>query len=182
MSIRCLPLLLVVVCLQAFAHSEKESADAGLVDCEHPPENLAHVLPESIGVAAALICTPSAQMIVAGDGWAWRFPGSFFDRPSIPAFAPIESRSEAGGRYFVDFHTTELSSGEINQLHQLFVKTLVTYPDATPPARVVKLVARNDRGRPMDAYFGFRSPSEGWVALCAPECAPEMFFLMNRHD
>lgn len=182
MSSRCLPLLLLVVALQAFAHSEAEAPAGGILDCEHPPKNLIHALPEQVAMAATVICTPSAQMIVAKEGWAWRFPGSFFDRPSIPAYSPIESRPEAGGRYFTGFKATELSGGEIKKLHETFAKTLVTYTDASPPARIVKLVARNDQGYPMDAYFGFKSQSEGWVALCAPDCAPEFFFLINRHD
>jgi hypothetical protein len=182
MSSRWLPLLLLVVALQAFAHSETEAPAAGILDCEHPPKNLKHVLPKLVAKAATVICTPSAQMIVAAEGWIWRFPGSYFDRPSIPAYSPVESRSQASGRYFSGFQATELSGSEIKKLHDTFVKTLVTYPDAQPPARIVKLVARNDHGIPMDTYFGFRSQSEGWVAVCAPDCAPEFFFLINRHD
>ena len=182
MSSRCLPLLLLVVALRAFARSEAEAPAPDILDCEHPPRKLVHVLPEQLAKAATVICTPSAQMIVAGEGWAWRFPGSYFDRPSIPAYSPLESRPQAGGRYFTGFKATELSGAEIKKLHDTFVKTLVTYPDAQPPARIVKLVARNDQGHPMDAYFGFRSQSEGWVALCAPACAPEYFFLIKRHD
>jgi len=182
MSSRCLPLLLLVVALQASAHSEAEAPAGGILDCEHPPRNLVHSLPEQIAMAATVICTPSAQMIVAGEGWSWRFPGSFFDRPSIPAYSPIESRPEAGGRYFTGFKATELSGSEIKELHETFAKLLVTYTDTSPPARIVKLVARNDQGHPMDAYFGFKSQSDGWVALCAPDCAPEFFFLINRHD
>jgi hypothetical protein len=182
MSLRRLPLLLLVVALQASAHSEGEAPAGGILDCDHPPKNLIHVLPKQLATAATVICTPTTQMIVAAEGWAWRFPGSYFDRPSIPAYSPIESRPEAGGRYFTGFKATELSAGEIRKLHETFGKTLVTYTDASPPARIVKLVARNDQGRPMDAYFGFKSQSEGWVALCAPNCAPEFFFLINRHD
>jgi hypothetical protein len=182
MLLRCLPLLLLVLASQVCAHAEAEAPAGGILDCEHPPENLMHALPEQVAMAATVICTPSAQMIVASEGWSWRFPGSYFDRPSIPAYSPIESRSLASGRYFTGFKATDLSAGEIRKLHETFVKTLATYPDALPPTRIVKLVARNDQGHPMDAYFGFRSPSEGWVALCAPGCAPEFFFLINRHD
>lgn len=181
MSSRYLPLLLLIVALQAFARSEAEAPAEYLLDCEHPPKNMTLALPKKIAMAAAVICTPSTQMIVAKEGWAWRFPGSYFDRPSIPAYSPIESRGEAGGRYFTGFEATELSGSEIKKLHETFAKTLATYTDALPPARVVKLVARNDLGHPMDAYFGFKSQSEGWVALCAPDCAPEFFFLMKRH-
>jgi len=182
MSSRCLPLLLLVVALQVFAHSDAESPAGGLLDCEHPPKNLTDTLPEQVAVAATVVCMPSAQMIVAGEGWVWRFPGSFFDRPSIPAYSPVESRAEAGGRYFTDFRATELSGSEIRKVHETFAKTLVTYVDASAPARIVKLVARNDRGHSMDTYFGFKSQSEGWVALCAPDCSPEFFFLINRQD
>jgi len=178
---RWLPLLLLLAS-QVCAHSEGEAPAGSILDCEHPPKNLTHALPEQVAMAATVVCMPSAQMIVANDGWSWRFPGSYFDRPSIPAYSPVESRSQAGGRYFTGFNATELSAGEIRKLHETFIKTLATYPDALPPARIVKLVARNDQGHPMDAYFGFRSASEGWVALCAPDCAPEFFFLINRQD
>jgi hypothetical protein len=182
MSLRHLPLLLLCVALGAFAHVDAQSPDAGFLDCEHPPSDLATRLPDEIVGMATVLCTPSAQMIVAAQGWVWRFPGSFFDRPSIPAFSPVESRAEAGGRYFTGFQATELSSSQIRKLHETFAKTLVTYTDAVPPARIVKVVARNDQGYPMDAYFGFKSTNEGWVALCAPKCAPELFFLTYRHD
>jgi hypothetical protein len=181
-SLRCLLLLLLVVAMQVPAHAEAQAPDGGLLDCEHPPKNLARTLPKQIASSATILCKPSAQMIVARDGWAWRFPGSYFDRPSIPAYSPVESRAEAGGRYFTGFKATELSGGEISKLHERFVKTLATYADKKPPARVVKLVARNDQGYSMDAYFGFKSRTEGWVALCAPDCTPEFFFLTNRND
>ena len=182
MSSRCLPLLLLVVAMHAFAHAEGQTPPGGLLDCEHPPKNMANVLPQQVAMAAAVICMPSAQIIVAREGWVWRFPGSFFDRPSIPAYSPVESRAEAGGRYFTAFNATEMSAGEIKKLHETFSNTLATYSEASPPARIVKLVARNDQGYPMDAYFGFRSQSEGWVALCVPDCTPEFFFLIKRQD
>ncbi len=182
MPSRSLPLLLLFVALQAFAHSDAQAPAGGLLDCEHPPGNLTNELPKQVAMAAAVMCTPSAQMNVAREGWVWRFPGSFFDRSSIPAYSPVEWRTEATGRYFTDFTATELSAGEIRKLHETFARTLVTYADASPPPRIVKLVAMNDRGQPMDAYFGFRSQSEGWVALCAPDCVSEFFFLINRLD
>ena len=181
MLLRWLPLLLFAAALQALAHSDGP-APASVLDCEHPPTNIADTLPNELATAATVVCMPSAQMIVAQEGWTWRFPGSFFDRPSIPAYAPVASRPEAGGRYFTNFAATDLTDKEIAKLHETFAKTLVTYVDAVPPARIVKLVARNDQGHAMDAYFGFKSSSEGWIALCAPDCAPEFFLLINRHE
>ncbi len=86
----------------------------------------------------------------------------------------------AGGRYFTAFEATELAAGEIEKLHASFTETLATYADQTVPRRIVKLVAHNDHGHSMDAYFGFKTPGEGWVAVCAPDCMPEFFFLINR--
>jgi hypothetical protein len=182
MSSRHLPWLLLCTALQAFAHSESSVPTDGILDCEHPPENMAAALPKAMSSTATILCTPSAQMIVAQEGWAWRFPGSFFDRPSIPAYSPVESRPIAGGRYFIDFKVNELTRAEIKKLHETFTKALVTYTATAPPVRIFKLVARNDQGHSLDAYFGFQSSNEGWVALCAPGCEPEMFFLTNRHD
>ena len=180
MSLRHLPRLLLCITLQAFARSESAAPTEGVIDCEHPPKNMARVLPKKMAGTANIICTPSAQIIVAQEGWVWRFPGSFFDRPSIPAYSPIESRPIAGGRYFVGFSANELSAVEVKKLHERFTKALATYSGTGPPQRIVKLAARNDQGHSVDAYFGFTSGDEGWVALCAPDCAPEMFFLTNR--
>ena len=181
MSLRHLPWLLLFT-TQAFAHSDSNAPSDGALDCERPPKNMAQVLPKKIADIASIVCTPSAQVIVAQEGWVWRFPGSFFDRPSIPAFSPIESRPNAGGRYFVGFSVNELSGADMKKLHENFTRTLATYAGTAPPERIVKLVARNDHGHSMDAYFGFNSRNQGWVALCAPDCAPEMFFLTNRQD
>lgn len=174
--------LLLAPAQPAAAHSDAQSAEGSLLDCEHPPADLAAALPAALADAATLVCMPAAQMIVARDGWAWRFPGSFFDRPSIPAYTPIASRSAAAGRYFTAFEATELSRAEIQSLHESLAHSLATYTDTAPPGRIIKLVARNDEGHTLDAYFGFKSPAEGWVAMCAPACAAELFFLMHRLD
>ena len=180
MSLRYLFLLALAVAVPAFSHSDGESPPDGILDCEHPPKNLAKALPKSLAAVATLVCTPSTQMITPKTGWSWRYPGSYFDRPSIPAYSAMESRGEASGRYFTSFKASELSVADARGLHEKFAKTLATYAEAKPPARLVKLVAGNDKGHSVDAYFGFRSDSEGWVAVCAPECAPEFFFLINR--
>ncbi len=182
MPLRCLLVIAVMAALPAFAHSDADAPAAGTLDCDHPPKDLARMLPKPVAGAATIVCTPSTQMISPHDGWTWRFPGSYFDRPSIPAYSHVESRGDASGRYFTKFEAKELSAGEIGKLHQKFTQSLATYPESKAPPRIVKLVARNDKGHVVDAYFGFKSKDEGWVAVCAPECAPEFFFLINRQQ
>jgi hypothetical protein len=165
---------------QALAHSEGEAGAPALLDCEHPPKSLVSILPEAVARVASIECNPSAQTIVPRDGWSWRYPGSFFDRPIIPAYAPMDSRQSGGPRYFTEFKATELSTADARQRHETFSKDLPTYRETAPPARLVRLVAHNDLGHQLDAYFGFRSDGGGWVVLCAPECAPEYLFLMKK--
>ena len=175
-------LCLCLAAAQALAHSESKATGPALLDCEEPPDSLATALPEQVAKVASVECNPSAQTIVARDGWSWRYPGSFFDRPIIPAYAPMDSRHRGGPRYFTKFTATELTAADARKRHERFAKDLPTYRETAPPVRLVKLVAHNDLGHELDAYFGFRSDGEGWVVLCAPECAPEYLFLMQRID
>lgn len=182
MSYRVVLFFLWLAAARALAHSEGETASPALLDCEHPPDSLLTALPEQVAIVATIECNPSAQTIVPRDGWSWRYPGSYFDRPSIPAYAPMDSRQTGGPRYFTEFTATELSAADARKRHETFAKDLPTYREAAPPARLVKLVAHNDLGHEMDAYFGFRSDGGGWVVLCVPECAPEYLFLMQKID
>ena len=180
MLFRVALILLGFCAVQALAHSEVEASAPILLDCEHPPQSLVSMLPEGVANVASTECNPSAQTIVARDGWSWRYPGSFFDRPIIPAYAPMNSRQMGGPRYFTEFTATELGAADARKRHESFAKDLPTYREIAPPVRLVKLVAHNDLGHELDAYFGFRADGDGWVVLCAPECAPEYLFLMQK--
>ncbi len=91
-----------------------------LLDCEHPPQSLVKMLPEAVAKVASVECNPSVQTIVARDGWSWCYPGSFFDRPIIPAYAPMDSRQTGGPRYFTEFKATELSAADASKRQELF--------------------------------------------------------------
>jgi hypothetical protein len=176
-----LGLFLSLAALPAIPHSETEGeAGYAVIDCEHPAANVATTLPQDISRPAHLQCTPAFQQIVANDGWSWRYPGSFFDRPFIPAYAPKPSRGKVGPRFFTGFETQELAQPDVRAQHEKFAREIPTYRETAAPARILKLVATNDLGHELDAYFGFRSEREGWVVLCAPECAPENLFLIDK--
>ena len=187
MKLRCFFLLpalavLAATAITAFADPETSDAPDDGLDCQHPPKNIARKLPKDIAVAATILCTPSSQLISAKDGWVWRYPASYFDRPSIPAYAPALSRGQARGRYFTGLKATQLSKAEMGALHLRFTASLSTYADRKAPTRVVLLKAKNDLGHSLEAYFGFDSKDDGWVAVCTPACAPEYFFLINRQQ
>jgi hypothetical protein len=171
----------------ALAHVDGEEEGEGeagekLIDCEHPPGNLKTSVPKIISGVAAIACTPSAQHIHASKGWTWRFPANFFQVPTIPAFSPFDSRNEPAGRFFTGFEIVELDATQTQEKHKWFAQHVVTYPGSQVPAKIVKLVATNDLGHSLDAFFGFKTDKEGWVVLCAPECAPEFVFLMQKRN
>ncbi|HYJ18575.1 MAG TPA: hypothetical protein VEW72_05330 [Burkholderiales bacterium] len=178
-----LGLFLSLAALPAVPHSENEGGPGyAVIDCEHPAANVATTLPEGIARPANLQCTPAFQQIIANEGWNWRYPGSFFDRPFIPAFAPKPSHGKVGPRFFTGFEAQELPRSDVIAQHDKFAKEIPTYREKSAPARILKLVATNDLGHELDAYFGFRSEREGWVVLCAPECAPENLFLFEKTE
>jgi len=181
-SIRVVLFFLWLAAARALAQSEGEASGSALLDCEHPPQSLVKMLPEQVAQVARVECNPSSQTIVAHNGWSWRYPGSYLTRPIIPADVPLGSRHRDGSRYFTEFTATELTAADAIKRHETFVKNLPTYRETAPPVRLVKLVAHNDLGHELDAYFGFRSDGEGWVVFCAPECAPEYLFLMHKID
>ncbi len=176
-------LLLSLAAVQALPNPETEGgSEYALIDCEHPAANVATVLPAAIAGPAQIECNPMRQSLVANEGWTWRYPGSYFDRPFIPAYAPRASLGEAGARFFTGFRSVELSQPDIRKQHEKFAREIPTYPEQAAPARIIKLVATNDLGHELDAYFGFRSERKGWVVLCAPDCAPENLFLIEKAE
>lgn len=178
-----LGLVLSLAAFQAMPRSENEGAAGyAVIDCEHPAANVATALPAPIASPAYLQCTPTFQQIVASQGWNWRYPGSFFDRPFIPAYAPKSSHGIGGPRFFTGFEMQALDGAEAGALHERFARELPTYRQQAAPERILKLVATNDLGHALDAYFGFRSEREGWVVLCTPDCAPENFFLIEKAE
>ena len=169
----------------AMAHLDgegEEEAGQKLIDCDHPPAELKKILPPEISSVATLGCTPGAQHIHAAKGWVWRFPANFFQVPTIPAYSPVDSRSEPAGRFFTGFEVVALGPTQLSERHKWFTENVVTYPKSGVPAKIIKLVATNDLGHSLDAYVGFRTDREGWVVLCAPECAPEFVFLMQKRN
>ncbi len=170
------PLLLFLLCapLLSHAHSDANQADDDEAECEN---HLAESFPELLRPYAKLECD---QFIVNPPEWQWRYPGSYFDRPYIPAFAPKPKKLVGGMRLYKELHAEEVSAAQIAELHESKFSKIRSYKQAQPPQRLVHLKATNDLGDSMDVWFGLHSETKGWVSMCAPVCAPEYFFLIER--
>lgn len=168
----------------AIAHGE-HGADAHMaveyLDCQNPPKNLIGELPEPLSRWARIECAPRGQRIVAGQGKLWRYPGSWFDRPLIPAWGPDESGSIPGAKYFIRLELQPVAAAEVTAMHQRLAKSVVTYADAftSPPQTMYRLFAENNLGHEMEVYFSERAPDDLWAIMCTPNCRPDYAFMMQ---
>jgi len=170
------PLLLLLLCAPAFvyAHSDSHQDEDEDAECEN---HLAETFPDMLKPYARLECD---QFIVNSASWQWRYPNSYFDRPYIAAFAPKPKKQVAGMRLFKQLNVQELSAAQISELHENKFSKIRSYNQPQPPQRLIMLKATNDLGDSMDIWFGFLNDDKGWVSVCAPTCAAEYFFLIER--
>ncbi|HUF20448.1 MAG TPA: hypothetical protein VMP00_06805 [Burkholderiales bacterium] len=178
-------LFALVLCLAAWpvlAHPETSAAEpqGSQIDCEHPPESAARALPDALAVFSGLGCNHLGHFMMAAPGWNWRFPGSYFIVPTIPAFTPAASMGQAGLRFFNALSVRELSADEARSRHQQFAGEIPTYSAAGAPRSMLQLTGSNDLGDVFEAYFPFESPDRGWALICDPHCAPEYVFRIDR--
>ncbi len=167
--------------LSAAAHQEGEiGADLDALACKHPPADAVGRLPDLLQPLAQLTCAPSGQLIVAHEDWVWRYPASYFTVPLIAAYSPIESRAETGPRYFTALAVEELTAEAGKRQNEALGKALPNYRTEPPPARVLRMVATNELGHRFEVYFPMTDANNGWGAICAPDCAPEMLFMIYR--
>lgn len=177
----CLAVLCAVTtCL---AH-EEDAARAGPepLDCGRPPADAVTRLPEAIQSFAELVCAPNGQLIVARQDWVWRYPASYFDRPLVAAYSPMASRVEPGSRYFTSLVVEELTGEAARQRNEALLASLPNYRPEASPKSVLRMVATNELGHRFDVYFPMTGADRGWGAICAPDCAPEMLFMIYRNE
>ena len=117
---------------------------------------------------------------MAGEDWTWRFPGSFFDLPSISAYVPRASQALAEPRFFRSVKVHELDADERERQHQRIKREVVTYGAPAVPSRMLQLVFVNDAGHDFEVLMPFENKDKVWVIPCVPDCPPEYAFMMER--
>jgi hypothetical protein len=120
------------------------------------------------------------QFISNNDDWVWRYPNSYFDRPFISAFSPRTRKAEPGIRFFRRISAYEANEAERQEAYENIFKTLRNFPDTHPPKKMIRMDTVNDIKDETQIYFGFNSEEAGWAVVCAPDCAPEYFFLVEK--
>jgi hypothetical protein len=173
-----------LLCGAALAHSEAQQAEsAPRLDCEELPGAALTCLPSPFDEVARIECQPAGQFLVQGEGWIWRYPGSFTTRVHVPAWTPDPS-SAAAGRYFTRAHVKVERGGQADALHRHFIEQRVPYTtfagsDAPPaPQEIYTLTAVNDLGQALELHLvQLNGRSELWGVVCAPDCRSESSFI-----
>lgn len=164
----------------ASAHQEGEVPLQESFDCDHLPSAAMSAVPLALADFARLECSHRGQFLMAGDDWAWRFPGSFFNLPSIAAYVPRASQALTEARYFRSVEVRELDADERERQHKRLSREVVTYGAQAVPVRMLRLVFVNDAGHDFEVLMPFESKDKAWVITCVPDCPPEYAFMMER--
>ena len=158
-----------------YAHSgaqpdEKESK----VDCRTV---FNFTFPKLIEFMSEIDCN---QFISSNSEWIWRYPNSYFDRPFISAFSPLTRKAEPGMRFFRRIAAYEVQGQDIKDAYDnIFIK-VKNFPEKQLPKRLIRMDTVNDIKDEAHIWFGFSSEDKGWAVVCAPECAPEFFFIIEK--
>ncbi len=174
--------VLALVCVTALAgaHQEGVSGLSAAYDCEHPPTDAVVQLPAKLGVVGRLVCLPAGPGILANHGWSWRYTGSFFELPTITAYAHVDSAGMPAPFYFTRLSARDLSNGEAAKLSAQLQRDIATYqPDGVPAAMSVFEVV-NNYGRRITVFMPMESKENGWLIVCTPECRADYVILVNR--
>jgi len=164
----------------AFAHQDEPVDGPSGFDCEHLPDEAVTGLPGLLGEAGRLDCMPAGQSIAANQMWSWRYSGSFFSAPNVPAYAHTDSQAEVPPFYFREISTRELTADEADRRSEQLSKELVTYQ---PDKKIVGMTivnAENNYGHVTRIFMPMHSEKSGWVIVCAPECDPGFVILISK--
>ena len=165
------------------AHEDATHEALPILDCDHPPEQAARVVPDPIARWTQLECTPAGQMLVSSEDWVWRFPGSFTDRPFLPAWMSADASVSAEPRYFKSIAAHRAGADEVEQLNQRFAKSMIDLPAAAGRRQqIYVLSAESNLGEKFEVNFVYRSDHDIWAVPCVPDCRPEQLFHIYRRD
>ncbi len=173
-------ILLAGVTAFAQAHEgETETPQTGY-DCEHPPADAVGEIPGILGVAGRMYCLPAGPAIHADGAWIWRYTGSFFDVPTIPAYAHVDSASMLPPFYFTELSVRELSAEDAARRSEQLAEEVETYRPAGPIKRMETIDAVNNYGRSIQIHVAMESGNNGWVLVCTPDCQPSYVILIGK--
>ncbi len=179
---KLIAVLLAAVTAFAQAHQGEAEAPSTVYDCEHPPADAAEEIPGILGVAGRMFCLTAGPAIHPDGSWTWRYTGSFFDVPTIPGYAHVDSASMLPPFYFTGFSLQAFSGEEAAQRSEELAMQVETYRPAGPIGRMEIIDAVNNYGRSIRIHVAMESENNGWVLVCTPNCQPNYVILIAKRQ
>jgi hypothetical protein len=172
--------------LSVCAHEAATEEASPFLDCDNPPEHALRVIPQPIARWSRIECTPAGQMLVQSEDWIWRYPGSFTDRPFLPAWMTADPNVSPEPRYFKALAVRQAAVDEARALTQRLARGMIELPAATEsnsqPERIYVVVAESNLGERLEVNFVYRSDQDIWAVPCVPDCRPEQVFHIYRRE
>ncbi|UCH49892.1 MAG: hypothetical protein JSU95_09105 [Betaproteobacteria bacterium] len=162
------------------AHQEEVTEATTAYDCEHPPADAITVLPGLLGAVGRLACLPAGPGILANQGWTWRYTGSFFELPMIPAHAHEDSTGMVPPFYFTELSARELSADEAARVSDDLVKVVETYRPGSSLASMTVVDAINNYGRSITVFMPMHTEEKGWLIVCTPKCRSDYVIIVSK--
>jgi len=172
--------VLLCTAVAASAHQDESETDVSALDCAHLPETAVTAIPGMIGQAGRLVCIQGVQRIVANQGWSWRYSGSFFNTPNIPAHAHIDSQGMTPPFYFKAIRLEKLSSDEANIRSAQLSEQIVTYRPGNKIAGMSIVEVENNYGNVTEIFMPMQSDNSGWMIVCTPDCQPDYVIVISK--
>ncbi len=172
----------LAACYAFFVHAHQDGAPAstGGYDCEHPPADAVTDLPGLLGTVGRFACLPAGPGILANQGWTWRYTGSFFELPTIPAHAHVDSAGMAPPFYFTQLSSRDLSASEAAQVSDKLRSEVETYRPGSSLVGMTVVDAINNYGRSITVFMPMQSNDNGWLIVCTPQCRPDYVIIVSK--
>ena len=136
-------------------------------------------LPIGLGSFAELMCFGNGQAIIARPDWSWRYTGSFFDSPYIPAGVHDGLDGIAPPFYFTNITVENVSEADSGVLIDSLEKQVVTFrPNVV--TRVSKAYLTDNHKNIIEVVVAYEDNVSGWLLVCAPSCRPEYVILFEK--
>ena len=179
-------IFLASISMAVNAHPGDADAEAQMpqtaYDCEHPPGDAVAQVPGLLGTAGHMVCLPAGPAITADRAWLWHYTGSFFDLPTIPAYAHVDSASSLPPFYFTDLSVQAFSGNDAAQRSEQLAQTVETYRPSGPLQSMEVVEATNNYGRSIKVYVAMESDANGWLVVCTPECQPNYVIVVKKRQ
>ncbi len=162
------------------AHPGDDSADAVNFDCDAHPADMLTELSSPLARIAKLICFGNGQTIIADPSWSWRYSGSFFDAPRIPASAHDGVRGTLPPFYFSEISVNSISDSEKDAEVSRLMKEIVTFRPQQGILNLFEVFIKNNHAHVIRLWVATESDRNGWMLVCTPECRPEYVIVYAR--